>query len=132
MDVWFEKLGYAPTFRYAISAETAKLKIVLKRGRVLSGTVTRLVDGEKKPVIDTSVALRLATEDLGYRQRTITGQGGRFKFRVTPPPGDKEWMVEFASEIVGVYVTEDDPPDKVDFEIQVSARKRKPALEVGI
>ena len=123
-DVWFDRLGFAPTFLYGISAESREIKVVMKRGILLSGTVTRLVNGQKEPVSATMVELRIHTWDLGYRQRAITDSKGRYTLRVCLPPGQSKCIVVFAGEAVQVHVEEGEPLPAVVFEVEVKAKKK--------
>ena len=123
-DVWFDRLGFAPTFLYGISAESREIKVVMKRGALLSGTVTRLVNGAKAPVFATMVELRIHTWDMGYRQRAITDLEGRYTLRVCLPPGQSKCVVVFAGEAVQVHVKEGDPLPAVDFEVEVTAKEK--------
>ena len=122
--LWFDKPGFAPTFLPGISVESGEIKAVLKRGIPLSGTVTRLDNGQEKPVPKARVELRLRTWDLWYRQSVTTGMNGQYTFRVCPPlPGNK-WEVVFLEEAVEVDFEEGKPMPSVDFEVEVTAKKR--------
>ena len=123
-DVWFDRLGFAPTFLYAISAESQAMEVVMKRGTPVTGTVTRLVKGRQEPVFGAMVELRLTTWDMGYRQRTITGPKGRYTLRVSPPPSDKKWRVVFLDEAVELDVKDEEPVIGPDFVAVVQVREK--------
>ena len=125
-DLQFDKAGYAPSFLYDISPDSEELKVVMKRGVRFCGTVTRLVDGERKPVNSTTVTLRLPAESSWYQKRTLTDLDGEYVFRVSPPPPPRrrKWQVVFADEIVEIDVEEGKPIERVDFEIIVTAERQ--------
>jgi hypothetical protein len=118
-DVYFNKIGYAPAFLYGISTSSTNLKVVLKKGVPLTGTVTKLVKGKSVPVGGASVELQMPSEDLWYQERAITDNQGNYMFRVTPPPKDKKWQVSFLGETVSVEVKDNIPVDGPDFIVTV-------------
>lgn len=124
-DIYFDKLGYAPTFLYAISPDSTNLKVVLKKGVSLTGTVMKLVNGRSVPVAGTMVALQLPTDDLWYQERVITDNQGRYIFQVTPPPKKQKWQVEFLGEVVPVEVKGNEPVTGPDFMVTVRPKDKK-------
>lgn len=136
-DLQFDKAGYAPSFLYDICADSEELKVLMKRGMRLCGTVTRLVDGERKPVSATTVTLRLPAQGFWYVKRTLTVMRGEYMFRVSPPPRgrklqgvyageviERKWQVVYAGEIVEIDVKEGQPIERVDFEVNVTAKRQ--------
>jgi hypothetical protein len=133
-DLQFHKPGYAPAFLCEIGTNSPGLKVALKRGQILHGTVTRLVEGKRKPAVNEQVELRLPCRDLWYQERATTDHNGKFEFRVCAPPfeprtppgnilrGDGEpprqwkWQVVFAGKVVQVDVNDGEPIKPVDFE----------------
>ncbi len=114
-DLWFDKFGFAPTFLYGISGESQELKVVLRRGIPLSGTVTRVVNGLREPVFGTTITLRLPSEDLWYQNRTLTDDNGRYMFRVSPPPRGYPWLLYLLGQVVELYIKQGDSAADVDF-----------------
>lgn len=123
-DLWFDKLGFAPTFLHGISAKSQELMVVMKRGTPVTGIVSRLVKAEREPVSGTMVELKLSTEDLWYQQRAFTDQEGRYTFRISPPPTDKKWSVVFAGEAVELDVKGEQPVIGPDFMVVVEVRNK--------
>lgn len=85
-DLQFEKAGVAPSFLFRVSSESSAPKVIMKRGLLLQGVVSRMVEGGRKPVADATVELCLPTRDFWYVTRTQTDPAGKFAFRVCPPP----------------------------------------------
>jgi hypothetical protein len=123
-DLWFDKDEFAPTFLYGISGESQELKVLMRRGTPLSGTITRLVNGRQEPVVGTTIELQLPSEDLWYQRRTTTDNNGRYMFRVSPPPRGKKWLLVFVGEVVELDVKQGEPVPGVDFEVKVTAKKK--------
>ena len=127
-DLWFDRIGWAPTFISGISATSSELEVTLERGMVLTGKVTRQLPnktrgdrpGPEVPVQQTVVDLRLPSEDLWYQQRSFTDAEGRYSFRVSPPPPGREWQVVFAGEVVPLEIEKEKPIEGPDFLIEVS------------
>ena len=133
-DLYFDKVGFAPTFLYRIASSSNELSVVMKPGVAVTGTVRRRVDGKLEPVSGASVELRRPYVDLWYQQRTLTDDQGRYTFRVTPAPADRKWQMVFAGEVVQVEVNEGQPVVGPDFEVgakagEDSAGRRKTASE---
>jgi hypothetical protein len=103
-DLQFHKPGFAPAFLYEIAADSPDLKVTLKRGESIHGTVTRIANGKAEPVAGQWVQLRLPTRDLMYAEHTTTDASGAFEFRAcTPPPGHPRlWQVICGDEGVPV------------------------------
>jgi len=129
-DLWFEKDGFAPTFLYGISGKSQELKVVMRRGMPLSGTITRLVNGRQEPVVRTTIELKLPSEDLWYQRRTATDNKGKYMFRVSPPPKERKWLLVFFGEVVELDIKQGEPVPGVDFEVKVTAKKRP--VQLGI
>ena len=73
LDLWFERLGFAPSFLTGVSAESREVKVVMGPGTPVTGFVSRLVKGRLEPVHGTTVELYLTTGDVGYQQLVNTG-----------------------------------------------------------
>jgi len=123
-DVWFDCPGFAPTFLYAISAESKELKVVMRRGTWVTGTVTRLVKGRLEPVSGVMVELQLPTEDRWYQHQAITDREGKYTLCVSPPPGDNKWRVVFLNELVELDVKDAEPVIGPDFVVMVQVREK--------
>jgi len=115
-DLYFDKVGFAPTFLYRVAGSSNELSVVMKPGVAVTGTVRQRVDGKLAPVSGASVELRRPYVDLWYQQRTLTDDQGRYAFRVTPPPADRKWQIVFAGKVVQVEVNEGQPAAGPDFE----------------
>ena len=124
-DLWFEKSGFAPTFLYGISAKSGELIVVLRKGVIVTGTVTRLVKGVEKPVEAAEVLLLGPRTDLGYRQRSLTDHKGRYRFRASPAPEGKTWYVIFLNQGIDIKVGDKGPVPGPDFVVTVEVRKKK-------
>jgi RNA polymerase sigma factor (sigma-70 family) len=85
-DLQFHKPGFAPAFLFEIAADSPDLKVTMKRGESIHGTVTRMVNGKAEPVAGQWVQLRLTTWDLEYAEHTTTDASGAFGFRACAPP----------------------------------------------
>ncbi len=127
-DLWFDKPGFAPTFLYGISAGPQQLEVVMRRGVLVTGMVTRLVEGRQEPVLGTTVEIRLFTEDLWYQGRVLTDQG-RYMFAVSAPPKGKKWSVVFLNEAVDLDVVEGEPVAGPDFVVVVQVRVKQEAAQ---
>ncbi len=124
-DLWFDKDGYAPTFLYGIAGKSQELKVVMRGGTLLAGTITRLVNGRQEPIVGTTIELKLLpSEDLWFQHRTATDNNGRYMFRVSPPPREKKWLLVFCGELVEVDIKQDEHVPAVDFEVKVTVKKR--------
>jgi hypothetical protein len=133
-DLQFHKPAYAPAFLYAVGTNSSGLKVTLRRGQILHGTVTRLIDGNRKPVVNEQVELRLPARDLWYQEHVTTDRDGRFEFRVCAPPSQPptppgniivgkgepsrqwKWQVVFRGKVVQVDVKDGEATEPVDFE----------------
>ena len=80
-DLQFRKSGFAPAFIFEVSADSPEIRLTMKRGERIHGTVKRLIDGQLKPVPMASVELRLPSWDFWYQERVFTGPSGEFEFR---------------------------------------------------
>ncbi|MFB3895951.1 MAG: carboxypeptidase-like regulatory domain-containing protein [bacterium] len=125
-DIYFDKIGYAPTFLYALSPDSTNLNVVMKKGVALTGTVMRLVNGKPVPVAGAMVELQLPSEDLWYQEKAITDNQGKYTFQVTPPPKPKKWQVSFLGETVQVEVKGNEPVKGPEFMVTVQSKKNQP------
>ena len=128
-DLWFDKRGYAPTFLNGISADSGELKAVLRRGVIVTGTVTRLADGEEKPLEWAKVVLSQTSSDMGYQQEEFTDREGRYRFHASRAPEGRKWFVTFLNEGVEIEIGEKDPVPGPDFVVALTVKER--AEEAG-
>jgi len=128
-DFWFEKHGFAPTFLYGISAESEDLKVLLKRGVLVTGTVTRLVRGKEKPVEWVEVVLSGPSTDLMYRQGSVTDHNGKYTFRAGPAPPGKNWSVLFLNESIEIDIGEEGPVAGPDFVVELTVREKPKGVQ---
>ena len=145
-DLQFHKAGFASTFVYEIAANVPTLKVTLKRGETIHGTVTQLVDGKPQPLPGETVELRLPAWDFWYQERAITGRDGKFEFRACPPPDEpampsgnfpgnttnqdsqlkRKWQLVCGGKIVQVDVRDGKNVEAVNFQIKADAKKSTP------
>lgn len=145
-DLQFHKPGFAPTFMYEVAADSPELKVMLKRGESIHGTVTQLIDGKPQPLNNETVELRLPAWDFWYQEKVITDTDGKFEFRVGAPPTEpatppgnffgsttnqdsqpkRKWQLVCAGEIIQVDVKDGKAVEAVDFEIEAEAKKHTP------
>ena len=124
-DLWLDKRGYAPTFLNGISADSGELKAVLRRGVIVTGTVTRLADGEEKPLEWAKVVLSRTSAAMGYQQEEFTDHEGRYRFHASRAPEGKKWFVTFLNEGVEVEIGEKDPVPGPAFVVTLTVKERK-------
>jgi hypothetical protein len=115
-DLYFDKVGFAPTFLYRMASSSNEMSVVMKPGVAVTGTVRRRVDGKLEPVSGASVELRRPYVDLWYQQRTLTDDQGRYAFRVSPSSADRKWQMVFAGKVVQLEVKEGKSVAGPDFE----------------
>lgn len=143
-DLQFHKPSFAPAFVYEITADSAELKVTLKRGERIHGTVMRLVDGHRKPAVGKTVELCLPGCDLWYQERVSTDINGKFEFRACAPPSEpplpagnliddrrnqdsqpkRKWQLVCADKIVQIDVSDGKAVEAVDFTIDTEAKER--------
>jgi len=142
-DLQFDKWGFGPAFLYQVSAESPELHVVMKKGSLVQGRVTR--SSTKGPCNEaTMVELRLPNpRGVWYKKSTLVGPDGDFRFFACPPPQPPmdcktqckqqpiKWQVVCAGEMVQIDVAEGKPVDEVLFEIDVKATTRpaEPAVD---
>lgn len=120
-NFWFDKEGFAPTFISGISPQPQDVKVIMKRGIQVSGTVKRLTEGQLEPVKGMAVYLQCSSGDLAHQkrvfddpyffvmkakqgcdlphqQRVLTSSFGAYTVRLTPPPKDKKWFLVCLNE----------------------------------
>jgi hypothetical protein len=137
-DLQFHKPGFAPAFVYEIASDSAELKVTLKRGERIHGTVTRLVDGIRKPAEGETVELYLPSRDFWYQERTSTDINGKYEFRACTPPFEpplpagnfvggtqiqhpqieRKWQLVCKGKTVQVDVKDGKDVETVDFTIE--------------
>jgi hypothetical protein len=142
-DLQFRKFGFAQAFIFEVSADSPEIRLTMKRGESIHGTVKRLIDGQLKPVPMASVELRLPSWDFWYQERVFTGPSGEFEFRACAPPSEPplpsgnlvggmgkqdssrkcKWQVVYEGEVVEIDVRDGEPVEAVDFEIVVTVKK---------
>jgi hypothetical protein len=109
-DLQFENTGeLAPGFVYEVSPETQNLKVVMKPGIPLRGTVA--ASNSNRIPGNVRVELQLPCRDVWYQQETITDADGHFTFYVCAPPAEpnksfpSKWQVSCASTVFPFDVT---------------------------
>jgi len=143
-DLQFDKWGYGPVFLYQISASSPEINVVMKKGVPIRGSVTRLVDGIRKPVSGAPmIELRLPNpRGFCYSKKVYMDHQGKFEFFASVPPQPPprslftskgevcyprlqpdKWQVVFAGEIVEIDVEEGKQVDEIHFEIQVKVTR---------
>ena len=142
-DLQFRKSGFAPAFIFEVSADSPEIRLTMKRGERIHGTVKRLIDGQLKPVPMASVELCLPSWDFWYQERVFTGPSGEFEFRACAPPSEpplpsgnlvgdtgkqdssrkRKWQLAYGGEVVEIDVRDGKPVEVVDFEIVVTVKK---------
>ena len=135
-DLQFHKAGSAPAFLYEIAADSPDLKVTLKRGESIHGTVTRSVNGEKMAAVGAIVELRLPSQDVWYQEQVSTDANGKFEFRACAPPheppyppgnsfgpvsdrassSERKWQVVCEGRVVQVDVRDGQAVEAVNFE----------------
>jgi hypothetical protein len=139
-DLQFHKAGFAPGFLYEIAADSPDLKVTLKRGEIIHGTVTRSVNAKKVEVAGETVELRLPSQDVWYQEQVSTDANGKFEFRACAPPHEpplppgnsfgpvsdqassreRKWQVACRGKVVQVDVRDGQPVEAVNFESEPS------------
>lgn len=135
-DLQFHKAGFAPAFFYEIGADSPALKVTLKRGESINGTVIRSVNGKKVAVAGETVELRLPSQDVWFQEQVSTDANGKFEFRACAPshePPDppsnsfgavshqassreRKWQVVCGGKVVQVDVRDGQAVETVSFE----------------
>lgn len=144
VNLRFEKEGFAPTFVDGISPQAQDLKVVMQRGTLVSGTVSRLIRGQLEPVKGTAVELRSLTGDLAsqrrafrdplryvweeggdlpYRQRVFTDHEGRYTVALSPPSGERSWFLVCLDEAVALDLEAGQPTVGPNFVVVVQVRE---------
>ncbi|MCG8406175.1 MAG: carboxypeptidase-like regulatory domain-containing protein, partial [Phycisphaerales bacterium] len=84
-DLWFDKQDFAPTFLYEVKANSKPIRVTLKRGMIVTGTVERFVGDKKRPVEGVKVGGRQTSDlrDLATGHSSRGGEGScDFSLRV--------------------------------------------------
>jgi hypothetical protein len=135
-DLQFHKAGLAPAFLYEIAADSPDLKVTLKRGESIHGTVTRSVNGKKMAAAGETVELRLPSQDVWFQEQVTTDADGKFEFRACAPPceppnppgnsfgpvsepaasPERKWQVVCGGKVVQVDVRDGQAVEAVNFE----------------
>jgi hypothetical protein len=143
-DLQFDRWGFGPVFLYQISASSPEIKVVMKKGIPIRGSVVRLVNGTREPVSGASmVELRLPNpRGFWYSRLVYMDHQGKFECFASPsplPPTEflltckgkacslmsrpPKWQVVFAGEIVQIDVAEGEKVGEIHFEIQVKVTR---------
>ena len=94
----------APAFAYEVSSETRDLKMVMKPGIPLRGTV--IASNSKRIPGNVLVELQLPGRDVWYQQDTATDADGHFIFYVCLPPTEPnkaipaKWQITCAGTVL--------------------------------
>jgi hypothetical protein len=144
-DLQFHKAGFTPAFLYEIAANSPHLKVTLKHGESIHGTVTRNVNGIKLPAAGETVELRLPSQDVWHQEQVTTDTNGTFEFRACAPPhepplpsgntfgsgtnqdspSERKWQVVCAGKVTPVEVRDGQAVEPVNFEIESSNNLEK-------
>ncbi|MGA2543579.1 MAG: carboxypeptidase-like regulatory domain-containing protein [Verrucomicrobiota bacterium] len=136
-DLQFHKAGFAPAFVHEIAADSPDLKVTLKRGESIHGTVTRIANGKRAAVAGEKVELRLPSQDVWYQQQAATDAAGKFEFRACAPPLEpplppgnslgpgshqdsppkRKWQVVCRDKVVQIDVTDGKAVAAANFEL---------------
>jgi hypothetical protein len=125
-DLQLDKWGYAPAFLYQIASGTGDLRVEMKPGVPVRGTIVRSDTKEPVSTGAMSVELRLPSRDFWFKQTTLVGPGGRFQLYAGPAPTEPgrtepaRWQVVFAGKVMPIDLVEGKPVD-VRFEVDVNA-----------
>jgi len=123
-DLQFDAWEFAPTFLYQVSAETNDLRVVMKPGIPVRGTVT--VPGDGAELGTMQAKLRLPGRDFWYEQEAQVDGLGQFVLYAGAPPTEpgaaspSQWQVVCAGKVIPIDVTEGKPVN-VRFEVDVKA-----------
>jgi serine/threonine protein kinase/LysM repeat protein len=99
----------APAFVYEVSPETRNLKIVMKPGIPVRGTV--VASNSNRIPGNVQVELQLPCRDVWYQQENITDADGHFTFYVCAPPAEpnkafpSKWQISCAGTVTPFEVT---------------------------
>jgi hypothetical protein len=135
-DLQFHKTGFAPTFIYEIGSDSPDLKVILKRGERIHGTVTQNVNGKKVPMAGKTVELRLPSYGVWFQEQVVTDTSGEFELRACAPlpeppypPGnhlgplqnqdpsdERKWQVACGGNVVEVEVKDGQAVEAVNLE----------------
>jgi hypothetical protein len=120
-DLQLHKSGFAPAFLFEVSVGSPQIKVTLKRGQSIHGTVRRWVNGKPRPAEKETVVLCLPGRGLWYEEKVLTDSKGRFEFRAcaapVEPSGQKwTWQVVYLNQTVELDVQDGRPVDEVNFE----------------
>ena len=103
-DLQFASNGeLAPAFVYEVSPATQNLKVVMKPGIPLHGTV--IASNSNRIPSNVRVELQLPCRDVWYQQETLTDADGHFTFLVCQPPAEpnkafpSKWQVSCAGTV---------------------------------
>jgi len=128
-DLQFSKHGYAPAFLFQVEVNSPEIKVVLKRGVLICGTVSNRAGATVEPVIGETVILRLPCRDFWYQEQVLTDHKGRYEFHACAPPDEpdgikRKWQVVVAGKVVEIDVRDGEPVDEVNIEIDVKVKKK--------
>jgi serine/threonine protein kinase len=116
--------GLAPKFVYEVSPETRDLKIIMKPGIPVRGTV--VASNSDRIPGNVRVELQLPCRDVWYQQEGTTDADGRFLFYVCPPPAEpnktfpSKWQVSCAGTVLPFDVSTE---KSIGMKLLVDARK---------
>jgi hypothetical protein len=126
-DLQFASGEFAPVFVYEVSPETRDLKVAMKPGIPIRGTVIA-PDSNRIPG-HVRVELLLPCRDVWYQQETITDADGHFTFYACPPPTEpnkaipSKWQISCAGTVFPFAVEQ---AKSIGMSLQVDMRKAKP------
>jgi predicted Ser/Thr protein kinase len=122
-DLQFAGFGeFAPGFVYEVSPDAHDLKIVMKPGIPVRGTVVASNSNRFSGYV--RVELRLPSRDLWYQEENITDADGHFMFYVCPAPTEpnkaipSKWQISCA----GLVTPFDAEGKSISMNLQVDAR----------
>lgn len=129
-DLQFDRSGFGPVFLYRVAQEASELRVVMKAGILVRGTV--VCSDENLFRERVLVELRLPGRDFWFQQKTLTDADGHFEFYASTPPlepgraAPSRWQIVCAGKVVLIDVTDAEPVD-VQIELSVKAQEQRAA-----
>ncbi len=94
-DIAFDAAGFSPSEKTAVEPG-AELRVVMRKGRTVSGRLVQIVNGSEQPIESARVTIRRPNpRGLWFETERWTGSEGRFRFTNFLPAegGGAEWQL---------------------------------------